>query len=114
MNRLFNEPNGEWQPSIALDHHALLPEQIKKRRMDNADLRRAGAQKRGEKQPKWKVIDDLNPVPPWLGPVGAEFFRLASEEENEAKQYSTWTSSPTPTSLGWRASRSRIQYRRWI
>ena len=89
MNRLLKEANGEWKSGNALDHLALRPEQIKKRRIDNACLRRAVVQKSEEKRPKLSEIDDFDPpldLRPWLGPTGAEFFRLVAEEEDEAKQ----------------------------
>ena len=65
-----------------------LPEGVKRRRISNAVLRRRRSGKNARSEsPKWRPIDDFGPVSPWLGPKGAEYFKIIPAEPHQFSEY---------------------------
>ena len=79
LKRLWQESHEDSPPAVLSPED--LPPPIKKRREANAGLRKGRSEKRdeAEQRAKWRPVDDYEPVRPWLGPVGAEFLKVAEE-----------------------------------
>ena len=67
LKRLFNKAH-ESSGAKQFDHNDHLPENVKRRRIANADLRRKREERRTESastRHRWRPIDDFGPVAPW-------------------------------------------------
>ena len=87
--RLFEESRSQTVSDV-VDFDKHLPEDVKRRRVSNAVLRRQRSEKSARSESpkhKWRPIDDFGPVAPWLGPKGAEYLKIVEAEPHTFSEY---------------------------